>query len=192
MAVDIYSQATGAIPFNTTQTTQDVSLQNESANTARTGQNLNVYSDAQRAAQNQALSSLGQVLSGGSIPSNFGLPQASWDAAIHNWQKNTAPMLTAQHGSGTPALNSSMEELLLQLAGMSGQNAMSNYQGIANSLGQFAFQPQGNQEMVNEARTGQTMLNRNVQTKETGSNPGASIDALISIINSTIQSLPFG
>ena len=192
MAVDMFSQATGAIPFSTTQTTQDVSLQNESANTARTGQNLNVYSDAQRAAQNQALSSLGQVLAGGSIPSNFGLPQSAWDAATHNWQKNTAPLLTAQHGSGTPALNSSMEELLLQLAGMSGQQAMSNYQGLANSLGQFAFQPQGNQEQVNEARTGQTALNRNVQTKETGSNPGASIDALISIINSTIQSLPFG
>lgn len=191
MAVDITSTATGALPYMTDSQTVEQSVQNQVQNTNQTGSNMNVYTDAQKAAQNQALGALSSVLSGQSVPSNFGLPQAAWDAAIANWNKTTAPILTAQHGAGTPALGSSMQELLLQLAGMSGQNAMSNFRGMAGDLWGAASTPMGNTTQQAQQITGQTMQSRNVNTHETGFDTGGALDALMSIVGNTIQALPF-
>lgn len=103
----------------------------------------NTYTPQQQALQGQALGFIGSTLSGGSVPQNFGLPQVTYDAAMTNFDKYQAPGLAAQYGAGSPTINAARESLQLQLAGMAGQNAMSNAINAYNSAAQYAFTPIG-------------------------------------------------
>lgn len=105
---------------------------------------MNQFTPGQLAVQGQAGNYIANILAGGSVPSNMGLPQAVYDAAFANFNKYQAPMLAAQHGAGSPAINASMQELQLQLAGMAGQQAMNNSLDAFSQAANFAFKPIGN------------------------------------------------
>jgi len=74
---------------------------------------------------------------------NFGLDKATRDAAWYDFQQNQLPLLSAQHGVGSPALNAAAEQLNLRLAGMSGQMAIPQALQTASGLANAGFNPVG-------------------------------------------------
>jgi hypothetical protein len=160
---------------------------------SQSGINNNIYTTDQQGAQATALSQLSNALTSGgaSISPQFGLPQAAYDAAIANWKQNAEPLFAAQNGAGSPAMGSSLSQLIQQLAGISGQNMIGNFQGIANQLGNFAFTPEGNKTA--QANTAQgTSAQQNVGQSQTSAyNPGGAVDELMQILGTALQNLKF-
>ena len=182
MSTQIFSSAAGSLPFftDTNQTTSQT--QNQTSNTGATGSNLNVYSDAQKAAQNQALSSLSGFISGQSLPTSVGLSDAERQQAIMDWNQNTAPLLTAQLGAGSPALGSSMQQLILALTAQANQRAQGNFLGGAQALGNFAFTPQGNNTVQNQTASGNTTAAGTNHVLETGFDTNAALNWLTGVL----------
>ncbi len=100
-----------------------------------------IFTAGQQAMQGQAQDLYSQILSGN--VQNFGLDQATRDAAWYDFRQNQLPILAAQNGVGSPALNSAAEQLNLRLAGLSGQMAIPQATSLANGLANTAFQPVG-------------------------------------------------
>jgi hypothetical protein len=153
----VYSQgATGALPvINQTNRTDQGAQAGQQA-----GQQLNVYSPEQQALQGQVLQQGNNLLTGNISPT-FGVPQSVYDAAMFNFNKYQAPQLAAQYGTGSPAINSAMQELQLQLASQSGQKAVSNSISAYQAAADYAFRPQGQTQQqtnnqTNQSTSGQT------------------------------------
>lgn len=183
MAVGISEQSTGALPFqsvlNQTQTTAE--------NGSNTGFEQNRYSSGQLAAQGAGLSGLGAMLSGqSSAPASMGLPQSAYDAYMLNFNRSVAPQLAAQHGSGSPAIASMMQQGMLELAAKGGQMAVSNTLQGYDALMNYAFKPQGMDQ-------GQ-QANRNVATTtdatETGYDWGGILGAISTLFPQQASSTP--
>lgn len=128
----------------------------ENSGAQQSGQQLDMsqFTDAQRALQGQSLGFISRLLSGGSVPQTFGLPQSVYDAAFYNFNRYQAPILANQFGAGSPMIAGSMNELQLQLAGLAGRTAMSNAINAFDAAAKFAFTPVGNQRTFNENQTG--------------------------------------
>lgn len=183
MPVDIGLTAQGTLPFQTTSNTTENINQADTSN----GGQANRYTAAQQAGQNQAINALSGVLSGTQqVPSSFGMPQAVYDAAFANFNKFQLPQLTAGLGSGAAgAINAAQQELQLQLAGMAGQNAMSNFNSMAGNLGNLSFNAVG--QDTNQA--GNRAVNRTLGTTETGFDSGAALGAVLDMIGQLAPSL---
>lgn len=122
--------------------TTNTNLDTTNANNELTSNN-SVFTPGQQAVQGQAGNFISNILSGGQVPQSFGMPQSVYDAAFANFNKYQAPMLAAQNGAGSPAINSSMQELQLQLAGMAGKQSMGNALDAFSQAANFAFKPIG-------------------------------------------------
>ncbi len=164
---------TGALPvIDQTQRTEQQQQQ-----TQQNQQQANVYTGAQQALQGQALNQGSQILQGNINPS-FGLPQSVYDAAMFNFNKYQVPLLAAQHGAGSPAISSAMQELNLNLTAQSGQNAVSNSLNALDTAAKYAFTPVGNNAMNtgNQQQTGSSLQN------SWGMDTGATMQALYDIL----------
>lgn len=137
---------------NSLDTTALNQQQNQSTN--QQNQAMNQYTAGQQALQGQ-VTGMGQNLLNGNISSSFGLPQSVYDAEIANFNRFQAPMLAAQHGAGSPAIQAAMESLQLQLAGMGAKNAFQNALGAYDAAGKYAFTPIGN----NQTQIGSNSMN---------------------------------
>lgn len=160
MGISIGTDSTGALPFQITTTGQQ---QEQSTNMAQSTA-MDQYTPQQQALQSQGLSGLAGVMAGGSVPANFGLPQSVYDAAFANFNQYQVPQLAAQHGAGSPVINSAAQNLQVQLAGLSGQQAMSNFKGIYDTGLQYAFRPAGTNSNTTLANT----FDRTFNQAETG------------------------
>lgn len=164
---------TGALPvIDQTQRTEQQQQQ-----TQQNQQQANVYTGAQQALQGQALDQGSQIMQGNINP-NMGLPQSVWDAAMFNFNKYNAPLLAAQHGAGSPAINSAMQELNLNLAAQSGQNAVSNSINAMDAAAKYAFTPVGSNAM----NTGAQQQTGNSTQNSWGMDTGATVQALYDIL----------
>lgn len=186
MSTSIQSTASGALPF-TTSTTQNVTeAVNQTDESAGFSQNR--YTPAQESMQNQALGGISGLLSGGSISENFGLPESVRQAAWFDFNKYQAPQLATQYGAGSPAINSAMQELNLKLAGMGGQQAMSNGLNAYRTGLEYAFRETG----VDQEKEAEMNRLRTVNTQEdsSGMDWGAALDLALSIAQSPAPTFP--
>lgn len=178
MAVGIQSVGSGALPMTTTSTT---SQQSQTAGTSlnnQIGSQANQYTAGQQALQNQTLSALSGMISGQSIPSNFGLPQSAYDAYNLNFDRNIAPKIAAANGSGSPAIASQYTQGLVSLAAQGGQNAMSNALNAYNLAGDYAFRPVGQTQQQSSQTNFNQATNTNSRTSETGIDWGGVLGGL--------------
>lgn len=139
--IEEQTRTTSLNQTDTTNATQQQTQLGQQGQTQSQSQ-MNVYNPQQQALQGNVLDQANNLLTG-NVSNSFGLPQSVWDAAYYNFNKYQAPQLAAQHGAGSPAISSSMNELNLQLAGLSGQNAMSNALGAFDAAAKYAFNPLG-------------------------------------------------
>ena len=146
-------------------TTNQTIATTNNANELQTGAQNNTFTPGQQALQGQAANYISNILAGGAVPQNMGLPQSVYDAAFHNFNKYQAPMLAAQHGAGSPAINASMEELNLQLAGLAGQRATGNALDAFSQAANFALKPIGQTNNNNRVASGnETQKTNSVST----------------------------
>lgn len=149
MTVGVQSQSTGALPFQTTSVTNQTSSQND----ATAGSQMNQYSGAQLALQNQALGGFAGILSGQSIPSNFNLPGAR-DAFMQDFTQNVEPRIAARNGAFSPAIASQLTQGLVNLNAQTGQQGFNNAMNAYNLASDYAFRPQGQNTTGTGTRTG--------------------------------------
>lgn len=175
--------ASGMSPYLTTITNStgnetENSTVNQLANTKDL--QMNQFTGQQQGLQNQSLGFIGSILSGQSPPPNFGMPQVVYDAAMANFNKYQAPMLAAQHGAGSPVINSAMQELQLQLAGQGAQRSMGNALDAYRMAANYAFAPAGSlktiDDVFNKTETGE------VQRTDNFVNTGEILGRLIEIL----------
>lgn len=162
MADPTLTPAPANLMMNQTTQNQQATVNNQA------NSNINqqpIFTAGQQQLQGQATDLATQLMTGQT--GQFGLPQATRDAAWYDFRQNQLPVLAQQNGVGSPALNSAAEQLNLRLAGMSGQMQTQNATNLFNSLGQYAFNPVGTNQ--------QTANNTNQAT--TAQNSGTSIDA---------------
>lgn len=168
---------------NQAQTQTSSQAQAGQTNTANQASQLPVFTQGQENLQGQAGSLMNQILTGDT--SQFGLPQATYDAAFANFNNYQAPQLAAQYGSGSPAIGAAQQNLQLQLAGMAGQQQTSNALGAFNSAAQYAFQPVG-QNAASVGAQNQTMLNngtQNTNTNTTSTDIGGLLGGLSNFVS---------
>jgi len=166
---------------NQNQNQAQVSSQNQvgQTNTANSQSQLPVFTQGQLGLQGQAGDLMNQILTGNTT--QFGLPQATYDAAFANFNQYQAPQLAAQHGSGSPAIGAAMQNLQLQLAGMAGQNQTQNALNTFNSAAQYAFQPVGQNnnaigsQFQNQVNNGTQNTNTNTLTTDIGGLLGGTL-----------------
>ena len=140
--VDVNSLAVGAgMPALVSQKTNQNQTSNTQFNNNATGSQMGQFTAGQQAMQGQAQDLYSKILSGN--VQNFGLDKATRDAAWYDFQQNQLPLLSAQHGVGSPALNAAAEQLNLRLAGMSGQMAIPQALQTASGLANAGFNPVG-------------------------------------------------
>lgn len=180
MSVNIGAEASGLLPFSTDRTsTLDQTQAHEQDNV---GFEQNRYTGGQEALQGQVTGGLGAYLNSGNMPSGFtGLSQAEIDAAMLNFNRMQVPMLAAQHGSGSPAIQSAQQDFLLQLAAMGHERGAQNYINAYNVAGQYAFTPVGQDREMGEERLGSLHQTENVH--ETGFDPGGALESLLYAIS---------
>ena len=118
------------------------------------------YTPTQLGMQGQAQNLMQQILQGNL--QQFGPTQATYDAANAMFQQRQAPKLAAMHGSGSPVLNSALQDLNLQLAGQFSQTAMPQALSAYNAAAQYAFNPTGFQNVGNQNQT----TNQQMQTNQ--------------------------
>lgn len=135
----------------------------------------NVFSDPQKALQGQSLGFISNLLGGSSVPQNFGLPQVVYDAAMANFNKYHAPQLAAIHGSGSPTINSAMQELQLQLAAQGAKVAVGNAIDAFQAAAQWAFTPIGTD------KTTTSTLNEDVSGRQTGVDIGGILQGVVNL-----------
>ena len=139
MAVNYFSQNQGPTYTHTNESTDTTGA--TVGNTA--GSSMNQYTAGQQALQGQAGNFMSNILAGGSVPQNFGMPQVVYDAAMANFNQYQAPKLASQFGAGSPAINASMQDLQLQLAGQASTAAMGNALDAFQQASSYAFNPVG-------------------------------------------------
>jgi hypothetical protein len=182
MGVDIQSQSSGTLPITTTSTTtgqSQTATQGNSANQSA-GTQQDTFSAAQQGAQGQVLGGLGNLLNGGQISSNFGLPKSVWDFAQLQFNQNTAPQLAAQLGAGSMAGVSAQQQMDLGLAATSGQMAWQNGLNAYNIAGDYAFRPQGSTQQSQSKSQSNQLSNTNStsNTTQTGIDWGGVLGGL--------------
>jgi hypothetical protein len=133
--------------------TQTQTQQNQTG--AQNQNNMNAYTDAQRALQGQALGGYQGLLQGGQIPTNFGVPQNVIDQYVANYNKYVAPNRAYQYGEGSPTISTGLQEGLANLLAQGSQNQLSNYMGAINGAAATAFNPVG-QSQNQTSLTGMT------------------------------------
>lgn len=140
--VDVNSTAIGAgMPALTVQQANQNQQRNTNFSNNANASQMGQFTAGQTAMQGQAQDLYSKILSGNL--QNFGLDPATRQAAWFDFQQNQLPLLSAQHGVGSPALNAAAEQLNLRLAGMSGQMAIPQAIQTASGLSNAAFNPVG-------------------------------------------------
>lgn len=144
-----------------------------------TSQNqLNQYTAGQQALQGQLAGAAGNLLQG-NIPQNFGLTPEQRQVAMMDWQRDVAPILTAQYGVGSPVLNSSLEQLMLRLAAQQQGQAMPNYLNAFNAAQNFAFgAPIGVTNATTQLQNSNTTQGTNIKGYDTKVDAGGMLGAL--------------
>lgn len=173
--VDVNSVAAGAgmpalIARNSTQNQTNNTQYNNNA----TGSQMGQFTAGQQAMQGQAQDLYSKILSGN--VQNFGLDKATRDAAWYDFQQNQLPLLSAQHGVGSPALNAAAEQLNLRLAGMSGQMAIPQALQTASGLANAGFNPVG-YNTTNQSNQVQNQTQKNTGQDQT-MNVGGAINGV--------------
>lgn len=173
--IDVNSTAVGAgMPALVGQQTRQNQTSNTNYNNNATGNQMNQFTAGQQAMQGQVGDLYQQILSGNL--QNFGLDKATRDAAWYDFQQNQLPILAAQNGVGSPALNAAAEQLNLRLAGMSGQQAVPQATTLANSMANTAYTPVG-YNTSNQSNQIQNQTQNNTATTGTA-NVGGTLDGL--------------
>lgn len=173
--VDVNSVAAGAgMPNLVAQKANQTQTGNTQFNNNQTSSQMGQFTAGQQAMQGQAQDLYSKILSGNL--QNFGLDPATRQAAWFDFQQNQLPLLSAQHGVGSPALNAAAEQLNLRLAGMSGQMAIPQAIQTASGLSNAAFNPVG-QNMTQQSNQTQQQTQQNDGTTVT-SNVGGTLDGL--------------
>jgi hypothetical protein len=149
----------------------------------------NVYTPGQQALQQQGANFISSILGGGAVPQQFGLPQVVYDAAFANFNKYQAPMLAAQLGSGSPAINAAMQELQLQLAAQGAKNALPGALDAFKAASNFAFNPIGQTGTSNQLQNTQQQQTSNQVTADIGGLLGALPGFLTSLGGPTIGNI---
>jgi hypothetical protein len=134
------------------------------------------YTDTQLGMRGQANNLMQQLLTGQT--DQFGLPQASWDAANANFDKRTAPGLAAIHGSGSPTIAAAQQDLNVQLAGLSGQMQTQNGLNAYHAAAQYAFQPTGFNNSANQ----NTNMNQNQNTSTNSTQTNTDVGSILGTI----------
>lgn len=166
------------------QTTTDTNrmtngTQNTDGNSS--GQAMNQYTGQQQGLQGQALGFIQDILAGKSAPSNMGLPQNVWDTAMFNFNKYQAPQWAAQHGAGSPLINSAMQELMLNLSSQSGQMAMDNSIRAFDQAANWAFKPIGTIQNDSQSQTANTFSQMNETVDKTQLDPGSLFSGIANL-----------
>lgn len=148
----------------TNGTTNQTGAQNQTGNTTQS--QTPYFTQNQLNMQGQAQNLMQQILTGNL--QQFGPTQATYDAANAMFQQRQAPKLAAIHGSGSPALNSALQDLNVQLAGMFSQQAPQQATNLFNAIAQYGFQPTGYNNTGNQTQN--TTQNTNTQQNQTQNN----------------------
>ncbi len=162
--VDVNSTAIGAgMPALVAQKASQTQTGNTQFANNQTGSQMGQFTAGQQAMQGQAQDLYSKILSGN--VQNFGLDPATRAAAWFDFQQNQLPILSAQNGVGSPALNAAAEQLNLRLAGMSGQMAIPQAIQTASGLANAGFNPVGqNTTMQSNQTQSQTQQNDGMTT----------------------------
>ena len=175
MADPTLTPAPANLMMNQTNQQQQATVNNQA------NSNINqqpIFTAGQQQLQGQATDLATQLMTGQT--GQFGLPQATRDAAWYDFRQNQLPVLAQQNGVGSPALNSAAEQLNLRLAGLSGQTQTQNATNLFNSLGQYAFNPVGtNQQTANTTNQATTAQNSGTSID---ANPGGALGDLTNYI----------
>lgn len=170
MVVGVGGSDSGLPTQTLTDTTQNRTDLQQNTNTGTSAtQQMNQFTAGQQALQNYLPGFIGNILAGSGVSQNFGLPQSVWDAAHANFDTFQAPKLALQ-GSGSPAIGSAAQQMDLQLAGMSGQQAWGNALNAFSQGAQLAFKPIGQNQQQNSSAFGSQMGNTNQTTNQTSTN----------------------
>lgn len=186
MATDFNVQSSASLPTINTVSQQQQGQQADINN----GSNLNVYSGAQQAAQNNVLQGLQGLLSGTtSVPQSLGMSPQAMQQALSDFNQFNAPQYAAVNGAGSPAIQSARDQYMARLQATSSQNAVQNALSAYSAQGQYAFTPQGNttasQGLTNTAQS----LNRTDIGLDTG-NTLAQISSLLAGAPTTGSTFP--
>lgn len=174
MSVFFDIQSSGALPV--VENTQRQTVQN--VGEQQTSQQRNQYTAGQQLLQDQSTAFISNLLSGGSAPASMGLPQSAYDAAFYNLNKYQIPQLSAQFGAGSPAINSAMQELNLNLAALAGQNSMSNSLSAYNLAAEYSLRPVGS----NEQSAGVRQTTEDMQQSTQGIDYGGALEAVLQLL----------
>ena len=167
--IDTTSTAVGSsMPALVAQQSQQNGTTNSTQNQNSNGSQNPIFTAGQSAMQGQAQNLYSQILNGQT--QNFGIDPATRAAAWYDFQQNQLPLLAAQNGTGSPALNAAAEQLNLRLAGLGGQTSASNAISAAQGLANTAFSPVGYTTANNTANTQaiNNTVNQNTQTANVG------------------------
>jgi len=143
--------------------------------------NANVYNAGSLGLQNQGAQALAQILAGGDLQ-GFGMNGQAFDALNSAFERNVAPQLAAQYGSGSTAIGSQEALMNEQLAAQLSQQQWANFNNVFDDVSNFAFTPTGQTATNNQQQ--QTAENQQTdQTNNWQSNNLASTNILTSLLN---------
>lgn len=129
--------------------------------------------------QGQAQNLMQQILTGNL--QQFGPTQATYDAANAMFQQRQAPSLAAMHGSGSPAINSALQDLNVQLAGQVFSQAPQQATNLFNAIAQYGFQPTGYNNTGNQTQN----TTQNTSTQQNQMQTNTDVGGVIgSVLNS--------
>lgn len=144
-------------------------------NTQNTGaginntQQMNQYTDAQRALQSQLGTQIGGLISGTQqIPQNWmTAPQAAFDNLNNQLNNQVNPMLAAQYGAGSPQIGAQDRLAQTDLAARLYPMQMGFYQNLLGQAGQLAYNPIGanTQNQTNTQGLQNQQFNENTNQK---------------------------
>lgn len=160
----------------TTGNTNQTGSQNQTGNTTQS--QTPYFTQNQLNMQGQAQNLMQQILTGNL--QQFGPTQATYDAANAMFQQRQAPKLAAIHGSGSPAINSAMQDLNLQLAGMFSQQAPQQATNLFNAIAQYGFQPTGYNNTGNQTQNTTQNTNTAQQQNQTNTDVGGVLGSVLS------------
>ncbi len=169
MATTIDPAATGSsMPALIVQHSSQTGTTTSGTNQTSNGAQNPIFTQAQSNMQGQSADLYNKILSG--QVQNYGIDPATRQAAWYDFQQNQLPLLAAQNGIGSPALNAAGEQLNLRLAGLGGQTAMSNALQAFGTGANTAFQPVGytTNNQLNNNQNINTTNDQNTQTANVG------------------------
>jgi hypothetical protein len=143
----------------------------------------NQYSGAQQGLQDQLAQQASDVMSSGQIGGQWLNPtQAQSDWANLQWQQHVAPMLAAQHGADSPALASSLSQMLLGLSAQGAQQGLGAYTAAANQAQNIAFTPMGSSQVNNQSQNSNTSQNTNTAGYSANLDAGKAVGGIMDLV----------